>query len=62
MKSPAGRVLIPGFYDDVLPPSRAQLEAIADQPNMDAELRAAYHVDAFVDNLSGPALIERLGQ
>ena len=60
LKSPAGRVLIPGFYDDVLPPSQAQLEAIADQPNMDAELREAYSVAAFVDNLSGPALIERL--
>ena len=60
LKSPDGRILIPGFYDDVLPPSEDQLAAIADQPNMDAELREAYHVDAFVDNLSGAALRERL--
>ncbi len=60
LKTPEGRVLIPGFYDDALPPSEQQLAAIADQPDMDAELRAAYKVDHFVDNLSGAALRERL--
>ncbi|HLI05388.1 MAG TPA: M20/M25/M40 family metallo-hydrolase [Ktedonobacteraceae bacterium] len=60
LKTPQGRVLISGFYEDVLPPSQQQLAAIADQPNMDAELRAAYRVDHFVDNLSGAALRERL--
>ena len=41
LRTPAGHVRIPGFYDAVLQPSEAQLAAIADQPNMDAELREA---------------------
>ncbi|MFL5656684.1 MAG: M20/M25/M40 family metallo-hydrolase [Ktedonobacteraceae bacterium] len=60
LRTPEGHVRIPGFYDTVLEPSEAQLAAIADQPNMDAELREAYKVDRFVDGLSGAALSERL--
>ncbi len=60
LRTPDGHVRIPGFYDDVLKPSDAQRAAIADQPNMDAELQAAYQVKQFVDNLSGAALSERL--
>ena len=60
LRTPEGHVRIPGFYDTVLKPSEAQLAAIADQPNMDAELREAYKVDRFVDGLSGAALSERL--
>jgi acetylornithine deacetylase/succinyl-diaminopimelate desuccinylase-like protein len=60
LRTPEGFVRIPGFYEAVLEPSAAQLEAIADQPNLDAELREAYHVATFVDGLSGPALLQRL--
>src|SRR6266567_2634481 len=60
LRTPEGYVRIPGFYDTVLEPSEAQLAAIADQPNMDAELREAYHVKEFVDGLSGAALMQRL--
>jgi len=60
LRTPEGHVRIPGFYDTVLKPSEAQLAAIADQPDMDAELREAYKVDQFVDGLSGAALSERL--
>src|SRR5438132_13776474 len=60
LRTPEGHVRIPGLYDTVLKPSEAQLAAIADQPNMDAELREAYKVDRFVDGLSGAALSERL--
>ncbi len=60
LRTPEGHVRIAGFYDEVLKPSEAQLAAIADQPNMDAELREAYKVDQFVDGLSGAALSERL--
>ena len=60
LRTPQGHIRIPGFYDAVLKPSEAQLAAIADQPVMDAELREAYQVRQFVDNLSGAALSERL--
>jgi len=59
LRTPEGHVRIPGFYDAVLKPSEAQLDAIADQPNMDAELREAFQVQQFVDGLSGAALAER---
>ncbi|MGZ3626130.1 MAG: M20/M25/M40 family metallo-hydrolase [Ktedonobacteraceae bacterium] len=59
LRSPEGQILIPGFYDAVLPPSVAQLSAILDQPDQDAELREAYKVEHFVDNLSGADLRER---
>ena len=60
LRTPAGHVRIPGFYDAVLEPTEAQLAAIADQPNMDAELREAFQVEQFVDGLSGAALAQRL--
>jgi len=59
LRSPEGQILIPGFYDAVLPPSEAQLSAILDQPDQDAELREAYKVERFVDNLSGADLRKR---
>jgi len=59
LRTPDGHIRIPGFYDAVLKPSEAQLDAIADQPNMDAELREAFQVQQFVDGLSGAALAER---
>lgn len=60
LRTPEGKVRIPGFYDDVLPPSEALLAAIADQSPQDDVLREAFHVNRFVDNLSGAALLERL--
>jgi len=59
LRTPDGHIRIPGFYDAVLKPSEAQLDAIADQPNMDAELREAFQVQQFVDGLAGAALAER---
>ena len=57
--SPEGHIRIPGFYDAVLTPSEAQLAAITDQPDQDEELREAYKVERFVDDLSGADLRER---
>ena len=54
-----GRVRIPGFYDDVRAPTQAQLDALADQTDMAAEMRARYGIETFVDGLSGVALRER---
>jgi acetylornithine deacetylase/succinyl-diaminopimelate desuccinylase-like protein len=59
LRTPEGLVRIPGFYDKVLPPSAAQMSAIIDQPDLDAELREAYKVEHFVDGLAGAALRER---
>src|SRR6266700_5016548 len=60
LRTADGHVRIPGFYDTVLKPSEAQLAALADAPDMDAELKEAYQVEEFVDGLSGAALRERL--
>src|SRR5205807_10110900 len=39
-------------------PSPEQLAALADQADMDAQLREAYKVEQFVDGLTGAALRE----
>lgn len=38
MRDIDGRVLIDGFYDDVIPPSEAELDAVANLPNNDTEI------------------------
>lgn len=53
LKDRAGRVRIPGFYDDVLPPSEAQRAALADQPDTDQQLRETFKVDHFLNDLTG---------
>ncbi|HEX9058343.1 MAG TPA: M20/M25/M40 family metallo-hydrolase [Ktedonobacterales bacterium] len=60
LRAPDGRVLIGGFYDDVVAPTPAQITALEDQPDMDDELREAYKVDRFNDGLTGLALRQRL--
>ncbi len=47
------RILIPGFYDHVLPPSQAQVDALANQPDMEPIIRSMYKVDRFVGGLTG---------
>ena len=59
LRTPVGEVRIPGFYDAVRAPTEAQLAALADQADMEQEMREAYQVDAFVDGLTGVALRER---
>jgi acetylornithine deacetylase/succinyl-diaminopimelate desuccinylase-like protein len=59
LRGPDGRVRIPGFYDDVLAPTEAQLEALADQTDMEELMREMYGIEAFVDGLTGLALRER---
>ncbi len=58
LRTPEGYVRIPGFYDDVRPLSEAQIAALAKQPDTEAEMKQAYQVDHFVDNLTGQALLE----
>lgn len=59
LRTPEGRVRIPGFYNHVLAPTPAQLQALADQPDMDDKLKTVFGVKQFVDNISGAALRER---
>jgi len=54
-----GKIVIPGFYDDVLAPTPAQLEALANQTDMEPLMKELYQIDAFVDGLTGLALRER---
>ncbi len=60
LRTADGFVHIGGFYEAVLEPSQEQLAALADLPKLDAELREAYHVKKFVDDLAGSLLMRRL--
>jgi len=59
LKTARGKVRIPGFYDAVRPPTAVQLAALRNQPDTDEQLREAYGVREFVDNLAGIALRRR---
>jgi acetylornithine deacetylase/succinyl-diaminopimelate desuccinylase-like protein len=56
LRTPDGHVRIPGFYDTVRQPPEAELAVLADQSDIDAEMREAYQVQRFVDGLTGAAL------
>jgi acetylornithine deacetylase/succinyl-diaminopimelate desuccinylase-like protein len=56
-----GRVLIPGFYDGVQRPTRAEEEAIAEQGDaMEEQARATHGIRSFLDNVTGAAYRERI--
>ena len=59
LRGPDGRVTVPGFYDEVVPPTQAQLDALADLTNTEALTKEMFQIDAFVDGLTGLALRER---
>ncbi len=59
LRDSQGKVRIPGFYDAVLAPTQAQLNALANQPDMEAVMRSTYKVDQFVDGLTGLELRKR---
>jgi acetylornithine deacetylase/succinyl-diaminopimelate desuccinylase-like protein len=59
LRSPTGRVLIPGFYDTVRPPTQEELDALAAKTSSEELLKEVYQVERFVDNLSGTELRER---
>lgn len=47
------RVLIPGFYDAVRPPSAADIQALTTDPDNDEVLLESFGIAAFLNNLSG---------
>ncbi|HEY7414717.1 MAG TPA: M20/M25/M40 family metallo-hydrolase [Ktedonobacteraceae bacterium] len=59
LRTPEGRVRIPGFYDAALSPTQEQLDALADQTDMTEQMKSLYQIEHFVDDLSGAALRER---
>jgi acetylornithine deacetylase/succinyl-diaminopimelate desuccinylase-like protein len=59
LKTPDGRVRIPGFYDTLRPPTEAQLQALREQPDTDEQLKEALKVKRFNDNLTGFELRKR---
>lgn len=56
IKGPDGRCLIDGFYDDVLPPTPADEEAVEALPDESAGWRDVFGVDSFNDGLEGVGL------
>jgi len=57
LKTPDGRVQIPGFYDRIRPPSAADMAALASIPDNDAALLSDFGIPEFLDGARG---IERL--
>jgi acetylornithine deacetylase/succinyl-diaminopimelate desuccinylase-like protein len=50
------RILIPGFYDGIVPPSPRDMELLAVLPDESAEHRKTYGVKRFLKDLSGVEL------
>jgi len=58
LKDQNERILIPGFYDDVQPPTARQRELLAAMPSEEEENKAYYGITRFAGGLSGQALKE----
>ncbi len=53
LKGPDDRVLIPGFYDRVRPPSEADLKALETIPNDEEELLDDFGIPTFLNDMRG---------
>ncbi len=53
LKDQDERILIPGYYDDVLPPTDRDRELFADLPEVADEYRSRYGVKSFLKGLTG---------
>jgi acetylornithine deacetylase/succinyl-diaminopimelate desuccinylase-like protein len=60
LKDPAERVLIDGFYDDVVPPTAAELALMHDYPWRDDGELAFWGVEDFVTGARGVQALQRL--
>jgi acetylornithine deacetylase/succinyl-diaminopimelate desuccinylase-like protein len=56
LKGEDDRILIPGFYDKVVAPTQAELEAMANLPNNEQERLADLGIRQFINGLTGQAL------
>jgi acetylornithine deacetylase/succinyl-diaminopimelate desuccinylase-like protein len=55
----SGNILIPGFYDDVHPPSQQELALADDIPFEGPEMKAKWGLDAFVGDVTGKDALHR---
>jgi acetylornithine deacetylase/succinyl-diaminopimelate desuccinylase-like protein len=53
LKGPDERILIPGFYDQALPPSQLDLDLLAARPSDEAVMRSEFGVKEFVRGATG---------
>lgn len=53
LKGPDDRILIPGFYDRCVPPTEAELDAMAKLPNLERERLEDLGIDRFINGLTG---------
>lgn len=53
LKGPDERILIPGFYDDVVPPSARDRELMEKLPDVADEYKTRYGVKEFIKGLKG---------
>jgi acetylornithine deacetylase/succinyl-diaminopimelate desuccinylase-like protein len=53
LKGPDERIRIPGFYDNVRPPSELDRELLAALPDVAQEYKSRYGVKAFIKGLTG---------
>lgn len=59
LKDENERILIPGFYDDVVPPTEEELAALENLPNTEAERLEDLGIDQFLGGLTGMELHKR---
>ena len=60
LKDGKEHVLIPGFYDEMRPPTSMELDAVARMPSDEANLREELGLTQFLDDLTGEAYRRRL--
>ena len=59
LKGPDERILVPGFYDNVRPPSELDLRLLAELPDQSEQAKALYGLNEFLLGLSGGLEFER---
>jgi acetylornithine deacetylase/succinyl-diaminopimelate desuccinylase-like protein len=60
LKAPDERILIEGFYDDLLPATAEELQYLANAPWSDAERLRAWGLTSFLGNVQGQAAAQKL--
>ena len=59
LKGPNEQILIPGFYDNVRPPTELDLQLLDELPDQSGQAKALYGLNEFLLGLSGGAELER---